>query len=111
MSRLRARAEKSRRCAVIPLNVGFIMYERPIGIMQPTRRRCLAIAGAGLGAGVAGCLSSGSNVTYPEADESTNESTDGSSDSGDTDEEPADPLNSRLAEETAPIYTELRWFE
>jgi hypothetical protein len=83
--------------------------------MQPTRRRCLAVAGAGLGVGVAGCLSSGSNVTYPEpADEGANESTDDSGDggdSGDTDEGPADPLNSRLAEETAPIYAELRWFE
>ena len=81
--------------------------------MQPTRRRCLAIAGAGLGAGVAGCLSSGSNVTYPEStDEETNESTDNSNGDGEeADEEPADPLNSRLAEETAPIYAELRWFE
>ncbi|WP_253738641.1 hypothetical protein [Halohasta salina] len=79
--------------------------------MQPTRRRCLAVAGAGLGAGVAGCLSSGSNVTYPEADDAPDESTNESAGDDGGDEEPVDPINSRLAEETAPIYAELRWFE
>ena len=79
--------------------------------MQPTRRRCLAVAGAGLGAGVAGCLSSGSNVTYPEADDEAEESTNDSADGSDDADEPADPVNSRLAEEMAPIYAELRWFE
>ncbi|MFW5977692.1 MAG: hypothetical protein ACOCP2_00460 [Halohasta sp.] len=88
--------------------------------MQPTRRRYLAVTGVGIGAGVAGCLSSGSNVTYPEVDaesesdsdsgpktnESTNESAEGSND-----DESVESINSRLAEETAPIYDELRWFE
>ena len=86
--------------------------------MQPTRRRYLAVAGAGIGAGVAGCLSSGSNVTYPEADSgsdagtdpNTDESTDQSADESD-DSQSVESINSRLAEETVPIYDELRWFE
>lgn len=36
--------------------------------MKQTRRRCLEIVGVGVGVGVAGCLSSESNVDYPELD-------------------------------------------
>lgn len=82
--------------------------------MQPTRRRYLAVAGVGIGVGVAGCLSSGSNVTYPsvdaESDDETDQGTDESTDDTE-DSQSVEPLNSRLAEETIPIYDELRWFE
>ncbi|ATW89311.1 hypothetical protein halTADL_2580 [Halohasta litchfieldiae] len=83
--------------------------------MQPTRRRCLAIAGVGIGAGVAGCLSSGSNITYPErtdgSDGQPDASGNGDESPGESEEPSGDPINSRIAEETASIYDELRWFE
>lgn len=87
--------------------------------MNPTRRRCLAAAGASFGVGVAGCLSTGSNVTYPDA-EPDGSDTGEPGGSGDTDgsdglDEPAEPdveaINERLATETDEIYDELRWFE
>ena len=77
--------------------------------MQPTRRRCLAAAGLSIGVGVAGCLSTGSNVTYPDDA--------GAADGAEppVDDEPDAPqveaINERLADETDDIYTELRWFE
>jgi len=67
----------------------------------------------GIGVGVAGCLSSGSNITYPEQ---TGES-DGSEEPDETEspeesEEPSGtPINTRLADETTRVYDELRWFE
>jgi hypothetical protein len=77
--------------------------------MQPTRRRCLAIAGVGIGAGVAGCLSSGSNITYPEPDEEPSDGSEGEPTEPEPD--PVENINTRLADDTANIYEELRWFE
>lgn len=85
--------------------------------MQPTRRRCLAVAGVGIGVGVAGCLSSGSNITYPDQTDESDGNPDGSEnpdemESPEESEEPAgEPINTRLADETISIYDELRWFE
>jgi len=91
--------------------------------MQPTRRRCLAAVGLSIGAGVAGCLSTGSNVNYPDADppevgnettdpeESENESTEPDEQEPDADESDVEAINERLADETDEIYDELRWFE
>ncbi|MFW6321855.1 MAG: hypothetical protein ACOC0Z_08375 [Halohasta sp.] len=84
--------------------------------MQPTRRRCLAITGVGIGVAVGGCLSSGSNINYPEppddeddgSDADSNESNDSDDDEG---EDEVEPINTRLADETDEIYEELRWFE
>ena len=87
------------------------MYEQPVGFMQPTRRRYLATVGVGVGSGVAGCLSTGSNITYPDADrDEPDEPADG--DEPDEPDEPAvEAINERLADETDEIYDELRWFE
>lgn len=101
--------------------------------MQPTRRRYIASVAVSIGAGVAGCLSSRSNINYPEeAGDPNGEPGDGSDDSGpgtdtngsenpdesgesdgsdDSNEPAGEPINSRLAEETTTIYDELRWFE
>ncbi|MEA1932392.1 MAG: hypothetical protein U9O06_12720 [Euryarchaeota archaeon] len=81
--------------------------------MQPTRRRCLAVAGVGIGVGVAGCLSSGSNITYPEqtgGSDGSENSGEGES-PGESEEPSGEPINTRLADETTRVYDELRWFE
>jgi len=79
--------------------------------MQPTRRRYLAVAGTGIGVGVAGCLSSGSNITYPESTDGPDDSGNGAENPEEPEEPSGEPVNSRLAEETTRIYDELRWFE
>jgi len=82
--------------------------------MQPTRRRYLAVAGTGIGGAVAGCLSAGSNITYPEPEPEDGGSSDGSGNESDPSEPEPDPvenINTRLADETTRIYEELRWFE
>jgi len=92
--------------------------------MQPTRRRYLAITGVGIGSGVAGCLSSGSNISYPdpepEEDEDEEledeeqhepEGEDEPEEEEEDDEPDVEAINERLAEETDDIYDELRWFE
>lgn len=99
------------------MNGGFIIFERPVGLMQSTRRRYLAIASVGVGSGVAGCLSSGSNISYPEAesDELGGGSDEDAGEDAAEEEEDAEPaveaINERLADETDEIYDELRWFE
>lgn len=87
------------------------MDERPVEFMQPTRRRYLSIVGVGVGSGVAGCLSSGSNVSYPDAEPDEPDEPDDEEDQEEPDEPPVEPINERLADETDEIYTELRWFE
>jgi len=82
--------------------------------MQPTRRRYLSIASVGIGTGVAGCLSSGSNITYPEPepdDEDEPDETDEPDEDEEDDEPDVEEINERLADETEEIYDELRWFE
>ena len=78
--------------------------------MHPTRRRYLAIAGVAVGSGVAGCLSAGSNVTYPDAEPDETDQPD-DDEPAEPDEPAVDAINERLAEETDDIHTELRWFE
>ena len=79
--------------------------------MHPTRRRYLAIAGVGIGTGVAGCLSSGSNITYPEPEE--DEPDEPEEDAGDDEEDEPDveAINERIADDTNELYEEIRWFE
>ena len=80
--------------------------------MQPTRRRYLAVAGVGIGGAVAGCLSSGSNIAYPEPEPEESGSQDGTGDESEPSEpDPVENINTRLADETTRIYEELRWFE
>ena len=82
--------------------------------MQPTRRRYLSIAGVGIGSGVAGCLSSGSNISYPDAEDDDPDEPDEPDDENGTEEDvdsDVEEINERLADETDEIYEELRWFE
>jgi len=80
--------------------------------MHPTRRRYLAITGVGIGTGVAGCLSSGSNIAYPEPEPEEPDDEDEDEQEDEEDDEPdVEAINERLAEDTDQIYDELRWFE
>jgi len=95
------------------MGAGFIIHERPVGFMHPTRRRYLAIAGVGIGTGVAGCLSTGSNVTYPDPQSEEPEEPDDEAEAEEDEEDEPDveAINERLAEDTDELYEELRWFE
>ncbi len=77
--------------------------------MQPTRRRYLAITSVGIGTGVAGCLSSGSNITYPDPE--PDEPEDEQEDEAEDDEPDVEAINERLADDTDELYEEIRWFE
>jgi len=91
------------------------MYEQPVGFMQPTRRRYLSIAGVGIGTGVAGCLSTGSNISYPEPEPEEPDEKKAEQEEEDEQQEDDEPdveaINERLADDTNEIYEELRWFE
>ncbi len=86
--------------------------------MPPTRRRYIQLAGVGLSVGVAGCLSSGSNVTYPSADAAQDPEAaqiDGDAPDADDPDEPDEPAvelrHDVLSDATDSIYDEIRWFE
>ena len=95
------------------MGAGFIMCHKPIAVMQPTRRQWLGAVGLSIGVGVAGCLSAGSNVQYPDADPEEPDEPDDEADEADEEheDEEIEAINEQLADATDDIYEELRWFE